>query len=59
MKETTYRDISDKITNDKEMVIIAVTLIAIISIFFLVDPTTIVSSCVSGLFGVVVGRQYK
>lgn len=43
--------------DDKDLVIISVTIIAIVSLFVLADPTTIISSIVSGLFGVAVGRK--
>lgn len=43
--------------DDKDLVIISVTVIAIVSLFVLADPTTIISSIVSGLFGVAVGRK--
>jgi len=46
--------------DDKDLVIICATLIAIISIFGIAeDPSTIVTSVVSGLFGVAVGKSVK
>ena len=53
----------DKITkfirqeDDKDLVIIAATAIAIIAMFILSDPQTIVSNVVTGLFGVAVGKS--
>ena len=43
--------------DDKEIVIICVTCIAICSMFALTDPVIVVSNCVSGLLGVAVGRK--
>jgi len=43
--------------DDKDLVILSVTIIGIISLFVLADPTTIVSSIISGLFGIAVGRK--
>ena len=43
--------------DDKDLVIISVTMIAIISMFVIADPITIVTSIVSGLFGIAVGRK--
>ncbi len=43
--------------DDKDLVIISVTVIAIVSLFVIADPVTIVSSIVSGLFGIAVGRK--
>lgn len=45
--------------DDKDLVIISVTIIAIISMFVITDPITIVTSIVSGLFGIAVGRKSK
>jgi len=42
--------------DDKDLVIIAATAIAIIAMFVLTDPQTIVSNVVTGLFGVAVGK---
>ena len=45
-----------KFFTDKEYVIVGVVIIAIVSMFVLTDPTTIISSIVSGLFGIGTGR---
>ncbi len=42
--------------DDKDLVIISVTIIGIIALFVLADPTTILSSIISGLFGVATGK---
>jgi len=51
--------ISQTIQNadDKDLVIIAATAIAIIAMFILANPQTIVSNIVTGLFGVAVGKS--
>lgn len=48
----------DRVFNmdDKDLVIISVTVIGIIALFVLTDPTTILSSIISGLFGVATGK---
>ncbi len=46
-----------KFWDDKSLVIIAVTVIALAALFKLDDPTTIISSIASGLFGVAVGKN--
>lgn len=43
--------------DDKDLVIVSVTTIAIISLFVLADPTTILTSILSGLFGLATGRR--
>ena len=43
--------------DDKDLVIMAVTVIAIVSLFVLADPTTIIASVLSGLFGLATGRR--
>ena len=43
--------------DDKDLVIISVTIIAIVSLFVLAEPVVIVSSVISGLFGVAVGTK--
>ena len=43
--------------DDKDLVIISVTIIGIIALFVLADPTTILSSIISGLFGVATGKN--
>ena len=43
--------------DDKDLVIISVTIIGIIALFVIADPTTILSSIISGLFGIAVGRK--
>ncbi len=49
----------DRVFNmdDKDLVIISVTIIGIIALFVIADPTTILSSIISGLFGIAVGRK--
>lgn len=43
--------------DDKDLVIIAVTLIAAIAMFAISEPETIITAVVSGLFGIAVGRK--
>ena len=43
--------------DDKDLVIVSATLIAIIAMFALTDPQTVVSNIVTGLFGVAVGKS--
>ena len=43
--------------DDKDLVIYAATIIAIIAMFALTDSQTIVSNVVTGLFGVAVGKS--
>ena len=43
--------------DDKDLVIISTTIIGIVSLFVLADPTTIVSSIITGLMGIAVGRK--
>ena len=43
--------------DDKDLVIISVTIIAIVSLFVIAEPATIVTAIVSGLFGIAVGRK--
>jgi hypothetical protein len=43
--------------DDKDLVIISVTVIAIVSLFVISEPATIVTAIVSGLFGIAVGRK--
>ena len=45
--------------DDKIIVIIAVTLLGALSMFFLEGAEQIVSNIVSGLFGIAVGRGLK
>ena len=42
--------------DDKELVIFCVAAIAICAMFQMSEPATIVSSCISGLLGVAVGK---
>lgn len=42
--------------DDKTSVILCATIIAVLCIFFLPDPHTIISNAMTGLFGVAVGR---
>lgn len=43
--------------DDKDLVIISVTIIAIVSLFVIAEPATIVTAIVSGLFGIATGRR--
>ena len=42
--------------DDKELVIFCVAAIAVVAMFQIEDPITIVSNCISGLLGVAVGK---
>ena len=44
---------------DKEFVIIGVVIIAIMSMFVITDPTLLLTSIVSGLFGIGTGRSMR
>lgn len=43
--------------DDKDLVIITVTPIALTAMFTISEPNTLLTSIVSGLFGVAVGRN--
>lgn len=43
--------------DDKDLVIISVTILGIISLFVLAEPMTILTGIVSGLFGLAVGNK--
>lgn len=43
--------------DDKKLVILCATVIALFSIFGITDPETIVTAIVSGMFGVAVGKS--
>jgi hypothetical protein len=43
--------------DDKDLVIISVTIIAIVSLFVMAEPATIITSVLSGLFGLATGRK--
>lgn len=45
--------------DDKQMVIIAATILGGMSMFFMQDPATVVSRVISGLFGIAVGRTME
>ena len=45
--------------DDKSLVIMAVTILGVASLFKLDDPTTIIAAIVSGLCGVAVGNKAK
>ena len=45
--------------DDKIMVIVCVTGLAVLAMFQLTDPAAVVNSVVSGLFGVAVGKAIK
>ena len=54
--DTTLESILQIFTDDKLLVILALTFIALIAMFRLSSPDTVVNSIVSGLLGVAVGR---
>jgi hypothetical protein len=43
--------------DDKDLTIISVTIIGIISLIILKDPSMILTSIISGLFGLAVGKR--
>lgn len=45
--------------DDKDLIIIAVTVIGVISLFVLADPSIILTSILSGLFGMATGSKLK
>ncbi len=45
--------------DDKNLVVICATIIAVVAMFTFADPETIVTSVTSGLFGVAVGKSLK
>lgn len=45
------------ILDDKNLVIICSTLLGLAALWALQDPTTVITSVITGLFGVAVGRQ--
>lgn len=45
--------------DDKDLVIIAVTIITVCALYVLTDPIQIVSQAITGLFGVAVGKSLK
>lgn len=49
-------NVVDNIGDDKNLVIFAATAIGICSLFLIPDPKEIVSSIITGLFGIAVGR---
>jgi len=49
--------VSIKDFDDKDLVIIASTLLACVSLFALQDASSVVSNVVTGLFGVAVGNS--
>ena len=48
-----------ELLDDKTLVIFAVLILGLFSLFFLEDPAAVVNSIVSGLFGVAVGKSVK
>ena len=42
--------------DDKQMVIIAATILAGIAMFVMAEPAQVVSNVITGLFGIAVGR---
>ena len=45
--------------DDKDLIIMAVTIIGVISLFILPDPAIILTSILSGLFGMATGSKLK
>lgn len=45
--------------DDKILVIFSASTIAVLAIFFMPDPAQVVTSVVTGLFGVAVGRTFN
>lgn len=43
--------------NDKDLVIIGVVIIAVCAMFFIPEPTIIISNIIAGLFGIATGRS--
>ncbi len=43
--------------DDKTLVILAATVIALVSMFILSDPEQVVGNIVTGLFGIAVGKS--
>lgn len=43
--------------DDKDLVIISLTIIGVISLFKLTDPVVIISNIVSGLLGIATGKK--
>lgn len=43
--------------NDKDLVIIGVVIIAVFAMFFIPEPTIIISNIIAGLFGIATGRS--
>jgi len=42
--------------NDKNLVIVAVTVLTLTAMFILKDPAAVLSNTITGLFGVAVGK---
>ncbi len=51
------RIIRTKDFDDKDLIIVATALIGIISLFLLADPSIVITSVLSGLFGMATGRK--
>lgn len=49
----------DNLTDDKALVIFAVTALGIVSLFAVENATSVVNQITSGLFGVAVGKALK
>jgi len=45
--------------DDKQMVIIAATVLGGMAMCIMATPETVVSNIITGLFGIAVGRSYK
>ena len=48
--------IVEALSNDKSLVIIAVTVLGLVSLFRLAEPEQVLTAVISGLFGVAVGK---
>jgi len=48
--------IIEALTDDKSLVIIAVTILGLVALFRLTEPEQVLTAVVSGLFGVAVGK---
>lgn len=57
--EVVTQSIADALDNTSSLVIVGVTFICVTALFVLADPTQIVSSALSGLFGIATGRAMK
>jgi hypothetical protein len=56
-EKTNNRPIVNLYLDDKDLVILGVTVIVIVALFKITDPTDIITNAMSGLFGIAVGRK--